>query len=120
MRGCTSAGAELDARGAVMAGDPRCGGEPRGFSVTPVGFGRTRGHRPRGIDSRRSFLIDERMGAKLALERGLTVTGTLGVLDLASRAGLLRLQDVFPRLQKINFRCPPSLIEKLIQEEKER
>src|SRR5271168_4713441 len=64
------------------------------------------------------LLIDERMGAKLALKRGLTVTGTLGVLDLASRAGLLRLQDVFPRLQKTNFRYPPSLIEKLIQEEK--
>ena len=66
------------------------------------------------------LLIDERVGAKLALQRGLTVTGTLGVLDLASRSGLLRLQDVLPRLQKTNFRYPPSLIEKLIQEEKER
>src|SRR5271166_1819944 len=57
------------------------------------------------------LLIDERTGAKLARERGFAVAGTLGVLDLASRAGLLRLQEYLPRLQKTNFRYPPSLME---------
>jgi predicted nucleic acid-binding protein len=66
------------------------------------------------------LLIDDRAGAILAQRRGLAVTGTLGVLDLASRAGLLQLQDVFMRLQKTNFRYPPSLMETLLEEEKKR
>lgn len=66
------------------------------------------------------LLIDERAGAILAQRRGLAVTGTLGILDLASRAGLLRLQDVFERLQGTNFRYPPSLVEKLLHEERNR
>ena len=66
------------------------------------------------------LLIDDRAGAILAQQRGLAVTGTLGVLDLASRAGLLRLHDAFARLQKTNFRYPPSLLEMLLEEEKSR
>ena len=65
-------------------------------------------------------LIDDRAGAILAQRRGLAVTGTLGVLDLASRAGLLHLQDTFTSLQKTNFRYPPSLMETLLQEERNR
>jgi len=38
------------------------------------------------------------------------VTGTVGVLDLASPAGLLHLHDAFGRLQKTNFRHPRSLL----------
>jgi len=66
------------------------------------------------------LLVDDRAGAILAQQRGLAVTGTLGVLDLASRAGLLRLHDAFARLQKTNFRYPPSLLEILLKEEKSR
>ena len=66
------------------------------------------------------LLIDDRAGAILAQQRGLAVTGTLGVLDLASQAGLLHLQDAFVRLQKTNFRYPPSLLEMLLEEEKSR
>jgi predicted nucleic acid-binding protein len=66
------------------------------------------------------LLIDDRAGAFLAQRRGLAVTGTLGVLDLASRSGLIHLQDAFARLQKTNFRYPPSLIETLLDEESNR
>ena len=66
------------------------------------------------------LLIDDRAGAALAQQRGLAVTGTLGVLDLASQAGLLDLQDAFTRLQKTNFRYPPSLLETLLDEERNR
>ena len=66
------------------------------------------------------LLVDDRAGAILAQKRGLAVTGTLGVLDLASQAGLLRLHDVFVRLQKTNFRYPPSLLEMLLEEESRR
>lgn len=66
------------------------------------------------------LLIDDRAGAFLAQRRGLEVTGTLGVLDLASRSGLIHLQDAFARLQKTNFRYPPSLMEILLDEERNR
>ena len=66
------------------------------------------------------LLIDDRAGAMLAQQRGLAVTGTLGVLDLASRTGLLHLKDAFTRLQKTNFRYPPSLVEALLEEERIR
>jgi|SRR5271163_3794762 len=66
------------------------------------------------------LLIDERAGALLAQRRGLAVTGTLGILDLASRAGLLRLREAFMQLRKTNFRYPPSLMEMLLEEERKR
>lgn len=66
------------------------------------------------------LLIDDRAGAILAQRRGLAVTGTLGVLYLASQAGLLRLQDAFVLLQKTNFPYPPSLMEILLEEERSR
>lgn len=66
------------------------------------------------------LLIDDRAGAILAQRRGLATTGTLGVLDLASKSGFLQLQEVFERLQKTNFRYPPSLLETLLEEEKHR
>ena len=66
------------------------------------------------------LLIGERAGAILAQQRGLAVTGTLGVLDLASQAGLVHLHDAFLRLQKTNFRYPPSLLETLLEEDRSR
>ena len=66
------------------------------------------------------LLVDDRARAMLAQRRGLAVTGTWGVMDLASRAGLLDLRDAFVRLQKTNFRYPPSLMEMLLEEEGKR
>jgi predicted nucleic acid-binding protein len=66
------------------------------------------------------LLIDERAGAAAALQRGLTITGTLGLLDLASQAAYLDLKSVFGLLQKTNFRYPPSLMETLLEQDKNR
>jgi len=66
------------------------------------------------------LLIDDRAGAILAQQRGLAVTGTLGGVGFGSQAGLLHLQDAFARLQKTNFRYPPSLLEMLLEEERDR
>jgi predicted nucleic acid-binding protein len=66
------------------------------------------------------LLIDEREGTRIAEHRGLTVAGTLGVLDLADRQGLVDLRAVFARLQRTNFRYPPSLMEKLLTESERR
>lgn len=66
------------------------------------------------------LLIDDRAGAAMAERRGLVVTGTLGVLDLASRARFLQLKSAFASLQKTSFRYPPSLMEALLLEEQAR
>ena len=66
------------------------------------------------------LLIDEREGAAIAERRGLAVTGTLGVLDLADRRGLVNLRETFVRLRRTNFRYPPSLIEKILREAERR
>lgn len=66
------------------------------------------------------LLIDERAGVEVAQKRGLSVTGTLGILDLASRSGLVELREIFGRLQETNFRYPPSVMERLIEEEEKR
>jgi predicted nucleic acid-binding protein len=49
------------------------------------------------------ILIDERKGTTVALGKGFEVTGTLGVLRLAARRGLIDLADAFARLQTNEF-----------------
>jgi len=44
-------------------------------------------------------LMDDREGVGIARGRGLAVTGTLGVLDLAARRGLIDLAAAFERLK---------------------
>jgi predicted nucleic acid-binding protein len=53
------------------------------------------------------ILMDDRAGVAIAYRHGLTVTGTLGVLDLAARRGLLDLAAAFAKLRATNFRYPP-------------
>jgi predicted nucleic acid-binding protein len=59
-------------------------------------------------------LMDDRDGASVARARGLAVTGTLGVLDLAARRGLVRLDEAFDQLRRTNFRCHPEVLELLL------
>ena len=63
-----------------------------------------------GSFSAASVLIDERKGRLAARERGLAVSGTLGVLDLAARRGLVTLSDALRRLEDTTFRVSPRLI----------
>ena len=60
------------------------------------------------------MLIDERKAARIASQKGFTVTGTLGVLDLASRRGLIALGPAVERLRATNFRYRPELLEDLL------
>lgn len=52
--------------------------------------------------------------------RGLTVTGTLAVLALAARRGLVDLPAALTQLQQTTFRAPESLIHLLLEQDKER
>jgi len=59
-------------------------------------------------------LIDERKAALVARQNGLTVTGTLGVLDLAAEKGLVDLNVAVLRLLETNFRVSPPVVEELL------
>lgn len=59
-------------------------------------------------------LLDERKARGIARQRGLAVTGTLGVLDLAAAHGLVDLADAFERLARTNFRGSPRLLRSLL------
>ena len=70
-----------------------------------------------GISADR-ILMDERAGRREAREAGLTVTGTLGVLEEAHAARLLALDLVLERLLRTNFRATPGLIAQVIERSK--
>ena len=64
------------------------------------------------------ILIDERKGTAVALNKGFEVTGTLGVLGLAARRGLIDLADSFARLKRTNFRYRQEIMDALLDQQK--
>ncbi|MEA2162738.1 MAG: hypothetical protein QOK37_865 [Thermoanaerobaculia bacterium] len=61
------------------------------------------------------ILLDEKRGRQAARERGLSVIGTLGVIDLAARRGLVSLLDAVKKLERTTFRASPQLIRAIIE-----
>lgn len=55
------------------------------------------------------LLMDERVGARVARNRGLMVTGTLGVLLEAADRRLIDLESALAALQTTAFRFTPQL-----------
>jgi predicted nucleic acid-binding protein len=60
------------------------------------------------------ILMDDRDGVRVARIRGFAVTGTLGVLDLAARRDLIRLDESLERLKSTTFRCRPEIMDALL------
>ena len=56
-------------------------------------------------------LMDDREGVGIARGRGFAVTGTLGVLDLAARRGLIDLAAAFERLKTTRFYYRQGLLD---------
>jgi predicted nucleic acid-binding protein len=61
------------------------------------------------------LIIDERLGRRVARERGVAIIGTLGILDDAASQGLIQLSDVISRLQQTNFRISRRIIQTLLE-----
>lgn len=67
------------------------------------------------------LIIDERLGRKIAEGFGLRIIGILGILLIAKRRGFIdSLKDAIKKLQEINFRLHPKLIERVLSEAGEK
>ncbi len=67
-----------------------------------------------------ALLIDERQGRLIAKREGLTVYGTIGVLEAAAAQGLLDLAKAFERLGLTNFRGERQLFEEALGRDQQR
>ena len=59
-------------------------------------------------------LMDDRAGVATALSLGLAAIGTVGLLDLAARRGLIDLADAFARLRATSFRCRTAIYDEIL------
>lgn len=60
------------------------------------------------------LIVDDSFARRIAEERGLSVTGTIGVLREAAERGLLDLANAFQRLQQTSFHVAPALLARLL------
>ena len=61
------------------------------------------------------LLIDEMTGRKAATERGIRITGTIGVLELAADVGLLDLRSAFDLVAATDFWISRELLEERLR-----
>ncbi len=59
------------------------------------------------------LLIDEREGSRVAVQKGLRVTGTLGLLDLAAERALIDFGGAVQAPEWTTFRRPAALLREL-------
>jgi predicted nucleic acid-binding protein len=62
------------------------------------------------------LLMDDRRAFIVALDRGLAVTGTMGLLSRAAKRGILDLAEAFDRLKQTNFRYRRETMDALLAE----
>ncbi|MBT9330473.1 DUF3368 domain-containing protein [Paracidobacterium acidisoli] len=60
------------------------------------------------------ILLDDKAARKAAIRQGISVTGTLGVLGEAAKAGLTDLEAAIKELRQTNFRASGSLISEIL------
>ena len=63
-------------------------------------------------------LMDDREGVRVARNKGFRVIGTLRVLDLGARRGLLDLADAFERIKRTNFRYRQEIMDELLDQQR--
>jgi len=61
------------------------------------------------------ILLDDRAARRLAQERGLAVSGLLGLLSRAAREGRVSLPETLDRLRQTNFRVAPRLLKAMLE-----
>ncbi len=66
------------------------------------------------------LLIDDRAARRVAVERGLFITGTVGVLEHAASHGFLNLRTAIQRLLNTNFRISPDVVREVMNRDAAR
>ncbi len=61
------------------------------------------------------IILDEKHAREIAQQKGLNVTGLLGILDEASKRGLIDIKNAIDKLIKTTFRINPYILKKLIE-----
>ena len=64
--------------------------------------------------------MDERKGVKVARGKGLRVTGTLGLLEMAAVRGLVDFAEAVERLRQTTFRSPEALLDLMLERNSKR
>lgn len=62
-------------------------------------------------------LMDDRDGVRVARNKGFRVIGTLRVLELGARRGLLDLADAFERIKRTTFRYRQEILDELLDQQ---
>jgi predicted nucleic acid-binding protein len=60
------------------------------------------------------LIVDELLGRREAVRRGLSVIGTIGVLRQAADEGLLDLRTAIERLRETSFHISPVILASLL------
>ena len=63
------------------------------------------------------ILLDDMQARRLAVERGLIVTGLLGLLQQSATLGLIDLTVAIERLRETNFWISSSLLQSLLEQD---
>jgi predicted nucleic acid-binding protein len=66
------------------------------------------------------LLVDDRKARRVAVARGLTVAGTLNILEAGATRDLIDLPNAIRRLQQTNFRAPAELVKLLLDRDADR
>ncbi|MDZ4783931.1 MAG: DUF3368 domain-containing protein [Planctomycetia bacterium] len=62
------------------------------------------------------LLADDKQARKTAQALGITVIGTLGILDAAARRGLVDFADAIARLKRTNFHVSAKLLDAVLKQ----
>lgn len=66
------------------------------------------------------LLIDDRAARRIAVERGLSITGTVGVMEQAATSGCLNLSEALKKLSNTNFRINADVVREMMEREAAR
>ena len=66
------------------------------------------------------LLIDDRAARRLAAQRGVLTTGTIGILEQAAVRGFIHLPEVMQKLLSTNFRIDAEIVRDVMDRDAKR